>query len=70
MIQSASAGKASIILASDESGLVPVFGIPVIRRLLLLAHQSWVEPIYLVGCVDPYRVVQPEPIFLLSSYGG
>ena len=31
--------KASIILVSDERGLIPVFGIPAVRRLMLLANE-------------------------------
>lgn len=42
-----------IIVAPDEKGLLPVFGIPAIRRLVLLALQMRFETIQIVGKVNP-----------------
>ena len=56
--------RTAIILAPDEKGRLPVFGIPAIRRLVLLVRQMEFETIYLVGHVNPLR---PAVSDLLSS---
>jgi len=44
--------KAALILASDDKGLQPVFGIPAVRRLFLLIHQAGLEAIHIIGHVN------------------
>jgi phosphatidylglycerophosphate synthase len=44
--------KGAIILAPDRSGLQKVFGIPVIRRIVLLARQAEIVPVHIIGQVD------------------
>ena len=46
-----------IIVAPDEKGLLPLFGIPAIRRLVLLALQMGFEMIQIIGKVNPLRPV-------------
>ncbi len=48
---------ASVILVPDDRGLVPIFGIPAIRRLILHVRQLGLEPVYLVGHVNPFRPI-------------
>jgi phosphatidylglycerophosphate synthase len=45
--------KTAIILAPDENGKLSVFGIPVIRRIVLLVRQIGIQTIYVVGRVNP-----------------
>ncbi len=47
--------SSAVILAPDEKGRLPVFGIPAVRRLVLLAKQIGVRTIFLIGCVNPLR---------------
>ena len=47
--------KACLILVLDERGLVPVFGVPAVRRLVLLAQRMEMEPLCLLGRVEPVR---------------
>jgi phosphatidylglycerophosphate synthase len=49
--------RSAIIVALDQKGLLPVFGIPAIRRLVLLALQMEFETIEIVGDVNPLRPV-------------
>jgi len=49
--------RTAIIVAPDEKGRLPVFGIPAIRRLVLLALQMGFETIHIVGHVNPLRPV-------------
>ncbi len=49
--------RAAIILAPDENGRLPVFGIPSVRRLVLLISQIGVRAIHAVGRVDSIRPV-------------
>ncbi|MEJ2724258.1 MAG: CDP-alcohol phosphatidyltransferase family protein [Deltaproteobacteria bacterium] len=44
--------KGAIILAPDRSALQKVFGIPVIRRIVLLARQAEIFPVHIIGQVD------------------
>lgn len=44
--------KTAIILAPDDKGLQPIFGIPVVRRLSLLLDQIGFESIHIVGHVN------------------
>jgi len=46
---------ACIILVLDEKGLAPVFGIPSVRRLVLLARKTGLEPLWLLGHVELVR---------------
>ena len=48
---------ACIILVPDERGLVPVFGIPAVRRLVILARRANLAPLRLLGRVDLVRDV-------------
>lgn len=47
----------AIIVAPDEKGMLPVFGIPAVRRLVLLARQTGIETIQIIGKVDAIRQV-------------
>lgn len=47
--------KNAIIVALDEKGMLPVFGIPAIRRLVILALQIGVERIHIIGNANPLR---------------
>jgi len=47
--------RSAIIVAPDEKGSLPVFGIPAVRRLVLLALQMGFETIQIVGKVNPLR---------------
>lgn len=49
--------KTAIILAPDEKGELPVFGISVIRRIVLLVRQIGIQTIYVVGRVNPLRPI-------------
>ena len=44
--------RAAVILATDEKGLEQVFGIPAVRRLILLIRQMGLEAVHLVGHVN------------------
>jgi MoaA/NifB/PqqE/SkfB family radical SAM enzyme/phosphatidylglycerophosphate synthase len=43
---------ACVILVPDEKGMLPVFGLPAVRRLVLLARRAHLEPVYLIGRVE------------------
>lgn len=49
------APTACLILVLDERGLVPVFGVPAVRRLVLLARRVGLEPLCLLGRVESVR---------------
>jgi phosphatidylglycerophosphate synthase len=49
--------KTAIILAPDEKGLQLVYGIPAVRRLVLLAHRSGIQSVQVVGRSKPYLSV-------------
>jgi len=55
---------ACIILVPDEKGMLPLFGLPAVRRLVLLARRAHLEPIYLMGRVE---LVQQAVSDLLPS---
>lgn len=44
----------AIILAQDDKGLQPIFGIPAVLRLLTLLLQEGIQSIHLVGQVKPF----------------
>lgn len=44
--------QTAIILAPDEKGLQPLFGIPSVRRLALLARQIGLEAVHVIGHTD------------------
>jgi phosphatidylglycerophosphate synthase len=44
--------RVAVILATDEKGLQRVFGIPAVRRLILLTGQLGLEAVHLVGRVS------------------
>jgi len=44
----------AIILAFDDHGIEPVFGIPAVRRLVLLLARLGLSDIHLVGQLDPF----------------
>ena len=41
--------KAALILADDERGLERVYGVPAVRRLVLLARRLGFDDIYLIS---------------------
>jgi hypothetical protein len=49
--------KTAIILAPDEKGLQLVYGIPVIRRLVLLVRRAGIRSIHVAGRLKPYLSV-------------
>jgi hypothetical protein len=46
--------KTAVILAPDEKGLQLVYGIPVIRRLVLLLHRAGIRSVHVAGRLKPY----------------
>jgi phosphatidylglycerophosphate synthase len=54
--------KTAIILAPDERGLQLVYGIPAIRRLVLLAHRLGIHSVQVVGRLKPYLSVLSDLI--------
>jgi hypothetical protein len=46
---------ACIICVLDERGLAPIFGVPVVRRLVLLAKRAGLSPLYLLGRIELVR---------------
>jgi phosphatidylglycerophosphate synthase len=54
--------KTAIILAPDERGLQLVYGIPAVRRLVLLAHRSGIHSVQVVGRAKPYLSVLSDLI--------
>ncbi len=55
--ESRSEVRTAIMLAPDENGRLPVFGIPSARRLVLLASQIGVQTIHVIGRVDSLRPI-------------
>jgi phosphatidylglycerophosphate synthase len=49
--------KMAIILAPDENGLQLVYGIPVIRRLVLLVRRAGIRSVHVAGRLKPYLSV-------------
>jgi phosphatidylglycerophosphate synthase len=49
--------KTAIILAPDGDGALPVFGIPAVRRLVLLALRLGMTKISIIGRVEPLRPI-------------
>lgn len=49
--------RIAILLAPDEHGRIPVFGIPSVRRLVLLAFQIGVQTIHVIGHVGSIRPI-------------
>ncbi len=56
--------RACLILVLDERGLVPVFGVPAVRRLVLLARRAGLEPLCLLGRVESVRAVVSDLLSL------
>jgi phosphatidylglycerophosphate synthase len=54
--------KTAIILAPDERGLQLVYGIPAVRRFVLLAHRSGIHSVQVVGRSKPYLTVLSDLI--------
>ncbi len=57
--------KIAIILTPDEQGMKRIFGIPAIRRIVLLCSQLGFRDVHIVGLTDPFRsvvadIVKPE----------
>ena len=52
--------KTAVILAPDEKGLLPIFGISSIRRLVMLILRIGVQRIYVIGHVNPLRPIISE----------
>jgi phosphatidylglycerophosphate synthase len=57
--------KSAIIVAPDDSGLRPLFGIPVVRRLVLILRKLGFETIHIIGRVE---TLQPVLSDLLPSH--
>ncbi len=53
----AEAPTACVILVPDGRGMTPLFGVPAVRRLVLLARRMGLKPLYLVGRVEAVRAV-------------
>ncbi len=49
--------RTAIIIAPDENGRLPVFGIPSVRRLVVLVLQLGVQTIHVIGRVDSLRPI-------------
>lgn len=49
--------KTAIILAPDDRGLQLVYGMPAIRRLVLLVHRLGIHSVQVVGRLNPYLSV-------------
>ena len=49
--------KSAIILAPNDNGLQPLFGIPVVRRLVLILRKLGIDPINVIGRVDTLQPV-------------
>jgi len=47
--------KSAIIVAPDDSGLQPLFGIPVVTRLVLIIRKLGIESIYVIGQIEILR---------------
>lgn len=45
--------KSAVILAPDDNGVQTIFGMPAVRRLVLLVRKGGVEQIHIVGEIDP-----------------
>lgn len=56
--------RTAILLAPDDNGRLPVFGIPSVRRLVLLSLQMGVEAVHIIGHVGS---IQPILFDLLPS---
>ena len=52
--------KEAVILFQDESGLIPVFGVPCIKRLLIMLKQLGVEKIIVMGKSELYERLSSE----------
>lgn len=55
-------GKKAIILAPDEEGVRAVFGIPAVRRLILLIQKLGVREIHLIGRVKSLQQILSDLI--------
>ena len=60
--------KSAVILAPDDNGAQPVFGMPAVRRLTLLARKAGVEQIHVVGDIDPLVPVLSDLIPLQAFH--
>ncbi|MFZ2447126.1 MAG: CDP-alcohol phosphatidyltransferase family protein [Syntrophobacteraceae bacterium] len=49
--------KSAIIVAPDDSGLQPLFGIPVVRRLVLILRKLGIGSIHVIGRTEALRPV-------------
>lgn len=60
--------KSAIIIAPDDNGLVPLFGIAVAGRLVRIMRSLGIESIHIIGRVEPLRPLLsgliPDPSFL------
>ncbi|HUJ88992.1 MAG TPA: CDP-alcohol phosphatidyltransferase family protein [Syntrophorhabdales bacterium] len=54
--------KIALILARDERGLQPVFGLPAVRRLVLLTRQLGIEAVHIVSRQASIFAVLPDLI--------
>ncbi|MEJ2700256.1 MAG: hypothetical protein P8Z70_11435, partial [Desulfuromonadales bacterium] len=50
--------KAALIIASDNRGLLPVFTVPAVTRLVRLARQTGFDPVLVLG-----RFEELSPLF-------
>ncbi len=49
--------KSAIVLAPDDSGIQPLFGIPVARRLVLILQKLGIDSIHVIGRVETLQPV-------------
>lgn len=67
-----SAVSACIILVLGEEGLTPIYGIPAVRRLVMLTRRAGIESVRLVGSVELVRpavsdLVAPEAFLRIED---
>jgi hypothetical protein len=60
--------KAAIIMAPDDTGAMPVFGIPAARRLTLLAQTQGIEKVYVISRTDALQALLADLIPPTSFY--
>ena len=49
--------KIAVILAPDDKGLRTVFGIPTVRRLILLLQEAGLTEIHIIGRVEAFKPI-------------
>ncbi|MGV8074727.1 MAG: CDP-alcohol phosphatidyltransferase family protein [Syntrophobacteraceae bacterium] len=57
--------KSAVIVAPDDGGIQPVFGIPAVRRLVLILKKLGFESIKIIGNIEPIELLLTD---LVPSY--